>query len=131
MKMPCGFGQMSWARPCTRFLLLSAIEPATARLQPCCAGAQRFAAGNSVHQQRFKEIGMRKILLSVLAATTLLSTGLLASRAAATTRTETATAVAASHPLVRVASIVCGGAGCNVVQTKPLKHRKLQWLGHG
>jgi hypothetical protein len=39
--------------------------------------------------------------------------------------------VAASQPLVREASIVCGGAGCNVVQTKPVKHRKLQWLGHG
>jgi hypothetical protein len=74
---------------------------------------------------------MRKILLSALAATTLLSAGLLATRAAATTSTEAATAMAAPHALLRTASIVCGGSGCNVVQTKPLKHRKLQWLGHG
>jgi hypothetical protein len=62
---------------------------------------------------------MRKILLSALAATTLLSAGLLASRAAATT----------SGSLVRVAAVVCGGTGCNVVQTKGTKQRKLNWLG--
>ena len=64
---------------------------------------------------------MRKILLSALAATTLLSAGLLASRAAATT----------SGSRVRVAAIVCGGVGCNVVQTKGTKQKKLIWLGHG
>lgn len=73
---------------------------------------------------------MRKILLSALATTTLLSAGMLASRAAATTALEAATAVA-PQALMREASIVCGGVGCNVVQTKGVKHRKLQWLGHG
>jgi hypothetical protein len=62
---------------------------------------------------------MRKILLSALAATTLLSAGLLASRAAATT----------SDSHVRVAAVVCGGTGCNVVQTKGGKPRKMNWLG--
>jgi 5-enolpyruvylshikimate-3-phosphate synthase len=67
-----------------------------------------------------KEISMHKILLSALAATTLLSAGLLASRAAATTT------------LIREAAVVCGGGnGCNVVQTKGAKQRKIQWLGHG
>ena len=64
---------------------------------------------------------MRKILLSALAATTLLSAGLLASRAAAT----------APDSRVHVAAIVCGGAGCNPVQTRGTKQRKLIWLGHG
>ena len=74
---------------------------------------------------------MRKIMLSALAATTLFSTGLSATRAAATASTEPAIVAVAPHALVRTASIVCGGAGCNVVQTKTVKHRKLQWLGHG
>jgi hypothetical protein len=64
---------------------------------------------------------MRKFLLSALAATTLLTIGLLASRAAATS----------AAPAIREAAIVCGGAGCNVVQTKGTKQRKLIWLGHG
>jgi hypothetical protein len=62
---------------------------------------------------------MRKTLLSALAVTTILSAGLLASRAAATTAP------------VRVASIVCGSNGCGVVQTKATKQKKLIWLGHG
>jgi hypothetical protein len=65
---------------------------------------------------------MRKILLSALAVTTLLSAGLLASRAAAAT---------ARDSRIRVAAIVCGGVGCNVVQTKGAKQKKLIWLGHG
>jgi hypothetical protein len=65
---------------------------------------------------------MRKILLSALAVTTLLSAGLLASRAAAAT---------APGSRIRVAAIVCGGVGCNVVQTKGSKQKKLIWLGHG
>jgi hypothetical protein len=65
---------------------------------------------------------MRKFLLSALAATTLLSAGLLASRAAAAT---------SSDSRVRVAAIVCGGVGCNVVQTRGTKQKKLIWLGHG
>ena len=74
---------------------------------------------------------MRKILLSTLAATTLFSAGLLATRAAAATSAETAIAVTAPDAFVREASILCGGNGCNVVQTKPTKKKKLQWLGHG
>jgi hypothetical protein len=73
---------------------------------------------------------MRKVLLSALAATTILSVGLAASRAAATTA-EAAAPLAAPHALVREASIVCGSNGCGVVQTKALKQRKLKWLGHG
>ncbi len=74
---------------------------------------------------------MRKILLSTLAATTLLSAGLLASRAAATTSVGAISAGSASATLLREASILCGSNGCNVVQTKGTKQRKLQWLGHG
>jgi hypothetical protein len=62
---------------------------------------------------------MRKILLSALAATTLLSAGLVASRAAAT----------APDTHIRVAAVVCGGTGCNVVQTRGTKQRKMNWLG--
>jgi hypothetical protein len=72
---------------------------------------------------------MRKFLLSTLAAATIVSVGLIASRAAAMAPAVPAAATAA-HAQLRVASIVCGGNGCNVVQTKGLKHRKLQWLGH-
>jgi len=74
---------------------------------------------------------MRRILLSTLAATTLLSAGLLASRAAAMTSGGAINAGSASDSLVREASILCGSNGCNVVQTKGAKQRKLQWLGHG
>jgi hypothetical protein len=28
------------------------------------------------------------------------------------------------------ATVLCGGGGCNVVQTKPLQHRKFQTLGY-
>ncbi len=73
---------------------------------------------------------MHKILLFALAATTLFSTGLLATRAAATASTEPA-GIAAARPAIRTASIVFGSVGCNVVQTKAVKQRKLQWLGHG
>jgi hypothetical protein len=69
---------------------------------------------------------MRKTLLSALAVTTLLSAGLLASRAAAKTPADTA-----ANTRVREASIVCGSNGCGVVQTKSTKQRKLIWLGHG
>jgi hypothetical protein len=74
---------------------------------------------------------MRKTLLSVLAVTTMLSAGLLASRAAATTSAASAVATTAPNTPVREASIVCGSNGCGVVQTKPTKQRKLIWLGHG
>jgi hypothetical protein len=74
---------------------------------------------------------MRKTLLSALAATTILSAGLLASRAAAMTSAASAVAVTAPDALIREASIVCGSNGCGVVQTKSTKQRKLIWLGHG
>jgi hypothetical protein len=74
---------------------------------------------------------MRKILIPAVAAVTMLSVGLLASRAAAST-SENPTAVArASNAPLRVAAVVCGGGGCNSVQTKQVRQRKLQWLGHG
>jgi hypothetical protein len=73
---------------------------------------------------------MRKVLLSALATTVMLSAILVASRATAAS-IESATPAAAPNGLIREASIVCGGNGCNVVQTKGVKQRKLQWLGHG
>jgi hypothetical protein len=74
---------------------------------------------------------MRRTLLSALAATTILSAGLLASRAAAMTSAAPAAGMTDSHTLIREASIVCGSNGCGAVQTKPTKQRKLIWLGHG
>jgi len=50
---------------------------------------------------------MQKLLLSALAALVLL---------------------AARSPAE--ATVLCGGSGCNVVQTKPLQHRKFQTLGY-
>lgn len=73
---------------------------------------------------------MRKLLLSTLAAGTIVSVGLIASRAAAMAPTVPAAATVA-RAQIRMASIVCGSNGCGVVQTKVPKHRKLQWLGHG
>jgi len=32
---------------------------------------------------------------------------------------------------IRLAAVVCGGNGCNVVQTKQKPRRKFQTLGHG
>ena len=77
---------------------------------------------------------MRKTLLSAVAVATILSAGLLASRAAATPSAAPAAAMAAmtaANALSREASIVCGSNGCGVVQTKSTKQRKLIWLGHG
>ena len=73
---------------------------------------------------------MRKLLLSILAAATIVSAGLIASRAAAMAPTVPAAATVADAQ-IRVASIVCGSNGCGVVQTKSTKQRKLIWLGHG
>jgi hypothetical protein len=72
---------------------------------------------------------MRKFLLSTLAAATIVSVGLMASRAAA--MAPAAPIATAASPQLRVASIVCGSNGCGVVQTKATTRRKLQWLGHG
>jgi hypothetical protein len=73
---------------------------------------------------------MRKILLSALAAATIVSAGLIASRVAAMAPDAPA-GLPAAHAQLRVAAIVCGSNGCGVVQTKAMKQRKLQWLGHG
>ena len=73
---------------------------------------------------------MRKTLLMALAATAILSVGLFAGRAAATT-----SAAPAAHPSeaepIREAINVCGGNGCAPVQTKAQQRRKFQTLGHG
>ncbi len=74
---------------------------------------------------------MRKTFLSALAVTTILSAGLLASRAAATTSATPADNLTAATAPIREAAIVCGSNGCGVVQTKSTKQRKLIWLGHG
>jgi len=74
---------------------------------------------------------MRKTLLSAVAAMTILSAGLVASRAAAMTSLTSAAGMTAPNTLVREAAIVCGSNGCGVVQTKSTKQRKLIWLGHG
>jgi hypothetical protein len=74
---------------------------------------------------------MRKILLSALAATTMLSAGLLASRAAASTSDRLAAVARATNAPLRVAAVICGSGGCNAVQTKQVRQKKLQWLGHG
>jgi hypothetical protein len=80
--------------------------------------------------QALRRLCMRRILLSALAAVTMVSVGLVASRAAAMAP-EASAGVTAAHAQLRVAAIVCGSNGCGVVQTKAVKHRKLQWLGHG
>jgi hypothetical protein len=73
---------------------------------------------------------MRKFLLSTLAAATIVSAGLVASRAAATTLVQP-TETTVSQPQLRVAAVVCGSNGCGVVQVKGGKQKKMVWLGHG
>jgi hypothetical protein len=73
---------------------------------------------------------MRKFLLSTFAAATIVSVGLIASRAAAMASAMPAAAAAATAQL-QMAAVVCGSNGCGVVQTKGAKQRKLIWLGHG
>lgn len=75
---------------------------------------------------------MRTIVLTAFAAAALLSAGSVGGdAAAATTSAAPAAAAAASQPLVREASIVCGGTGCNAVHTKSQKKRKFKPLGNG
>ncbi len=74
---------------------------------------------------------MRKALLSALVAVTIVSAGMLASRAAGKTVESEPAFAPADAPLVRVAAIVCGAVGCAPVQTKAQVKKKLQWLGHG
>jgi hypothetical protein len=72
---------------------------------------------------------MRKALLT-LATATILSAGILADHAAATISSMGSSSTAtAGQSLVREAAIVCGGSGCNPVQTKARQKRKLIPLG--
>lgn len=78
---------------------------------------------------------MRRALFRGFVAVALCAAGLAGMRAAAATVTvpakTTATLAAPSAPPIREAAIVCGGNGCNAVQTKAAKRRKFQTLGHG
>ncbi len=74
---------------------------------------------------------MRRLVLTAFAAAALLSAGLVGGHAAAATTSAAPAAAAASQPLVRQASIVCGGTGCNAVPTKSQKKRKFKALGNG
>ena len=75
---------------------------------------------------------MSKIFLTSLATAMLLASGFFAPPAQArTTAAAPPALVATTAPLIREAAIVCGGNGCNTVQTKAQKKRKFQTLGHG
>ena len=75
---------------------------------------------------------MRNTFVTALAAATILSGGMFAARAAIMLPAPpSALGAAADATLVRQASIVCGGNGCGVVQTKAAQRRKLVPLGHG
>jgi len=76
---------------------------------------------------------MRKRFLATLAAATILLSGMLASRVAATPSVvEVARGMAAAPTApIREAAIVCGGNGCAPAQTTAVRKRKLMPLGHG
>lgn len=69
--------------------------------------------------------------LTTLAAAAILSFGIFANHVAAHIAAAALPAGTATVRLIREATIVCGGNGCNSVQTKAPKHRKFQTLGHG
>lgn len=71
---------------------------------------------------------MRKTFLTALAAATIFSIGMPANRAVAAA--VTAPSVVASSSLVREATIICGGNGCNPVHTKAAKRRKFKSLDY-
>ena len=73
---------------------------------------------------------MHKTFLTALVTAAILMTGMLA-RADATAAAASAAVGGARAALVREAAIVCGGNGCNSVQTKAQKRRKFLTLGHG
>ncbi len=73
---------------------------------------------------------MSKTVLASLAAATLFAVGLLALPSEAGSAAPSAVRFATAD-LVREAAIVCGGNGCNPVQTKAQQKRKFQTLGHG
>jgi hypothetical protein len=69
---------------------------------------------------------MHKALLSALAVAAIVAAATFADRAAAMPL-----AVPANpSPLVEKTAILCGGNGCNVVQTKQIQHRKFMPLGY-
>ena len=70
---------------------------------------------------------MPKTVLTAIVAATILAGGLPVDRG------DTAAASAhgiANARLIREAAIVCGGNGCNTVQTKAQKRRKFKPLGY-
>lgn len=73
---------------------------------------------------------MPKILPASFAVATLLAAGLFALQSEPRTVGSSALGFTGTD-LVREAAIVCGGNGCNTVQTKAQKRRKFQTLGHG
>jgi hypothetical protein len=74
---------------------------------PQAAAAQRLCGRLPfIHHNVLSTTAMQKLLLSAL----------------------TALAMLAGSPAE--AAVLCGGSGCNVVQTKPLQHRKFQTLGY-
>jgi hypothetical protein len=73
---------------------------------------------------------MPKIIPALLAAATLFTFGLLALPSETRSAAPSAARFAAAG-LVREAAIVCGGNGCNPVQTRAKQKRKFQTLGHG
>ncbi|HEX4043016.1 MAG TPA: hypothetical protein VHY10_15055 [Xanthobacteraceae bacterium] len=74
---------------------------------------------------------MRKAFLTAFATAALSSAALVGGHAEATTAAAAAAPAAVSQTFVREAAIVCGGNGCNPIQTKANKKRKFQTLGHG
>ncbi len=73
---------------------------------------------------------MPKTVLTALVAATILAGGSPVDRAAATPAAASAHGIADAK-FIREAAIVCGGSGCNPVQTKSQKRRKFNPLGRG
>jgi hypothetical protein len=74
---------------------------------------------------------MRNLVLTAFGAAVLMSAPVVGARAAATAASAPPATSATQAALIREAAIVCGGNGCNAVQTKATKKRKFQTLGHG
>jgi len=69
---------------------------------------------------------MAKMLLPALVAAMIVTGTIPIDRGAAATATSPAV-IAPAH-LIREAAVICAGNGCNVVQTKAMKHRKFKPL---
>ena len=74
--------------------------------------------------------GMTRTLLSAALAATILTGAMPIDRAGATAAATAAPSRVGSASLVREAAVVCGGNGCNVVQTKAQKRRQFKPLGY-